>query len=327
MKEKFILAKQVAEEINGVISSNYYDFKLMGLALPLDADETQLTFIGKNFPRKSIDKIKAKIIITPLFFVLPNDKIQIKTIYNIEEILDKIVNLFIKKGIYHNNEVKIPPKISETAKVAQWVKIGENTIIEEGTIIDDFVCIGRNVSIGKNCRIYSNSTIMDDTVIGDNVNISSGVRIGCDSFEYGQRDYEWVKIPNIGNVIISDNVEIGANTTIDRGTIGSTIIGEGTKIDNLVMIAHEVVIGKSCKIISQTGIAGWSRIGDNCIIYGQCGIANNVIIGDKVTVLAKSGVTKNIDDYEIVSGFPACRNIEDLRMKAYLKKQVRSKIK
>ena len=158
--------------------------------------------------------------------------------------------------------------------------------------------------------------------IGNNVHIQSGAIIGSDSFEYAEED-GWKKIPNIGTVIIGDNVVIGANTTLARGTIGNTIIGSGTVIDNQVQIGHEVKIGQNCKICAQCALAGWSSIGNNVILYGKTGVSNNVVIEDNAVVLGMSGVTKRVYEGKVVSGNPAKANTEYLREKAALSRLVK----
>ena len=212
-----------------------------------------------------------------------------------------------------------PPKISEKATISEGVKIGKDSFIGdysfigEGTEIGDNVYIFPGVYIGKKCRIgsntviYPNVTIYDKSLIGRFVKIHSGAVIGSDGFGYAfsREEMRTYKIPQVGRVIIEDFVEIGANTTIDRGTLGETVIGEGTKIDNLVQIGHNVKIGKYCFIVSQVGISGSTKIGDFVTLAGKVGVAGHVEIGDNVTVAAKSGVTKSLREPGVYAGFPA----------------------
>ena len=212
-----------------------------------------------------------------------------------------------------------PPKISEKATISEGVKIGKDSFIGdysfigEGTEIGDNVYIFPGVYIGKKCRIgsntviYPNVTIYDKSLIGRFVRIHSGAVIGSDGFGYAfsREEMRTYKIPQVGRVVIEDFVEIGANTTIDRGTLGETVIGEGTKIDNLVQIGHNVKIGKYCFIVSQVGISGSTKIGDFVTLAGKVGVAGHVEIGDNVTVAAKSGVTKSLREPGVYAGFPA----------------------
>lgn len=211
--------------------------------------------------------------------------------------------------------------IKNNVSIAPFVYIGKNTLIEENTIIMAGAFIGENCSIGKNCIIYPNVSIMNNTVIGNNVNIHSNSVIGCDGYGYVQTsNNEHIKVPQIGNVIIEDDIEIGSNVSIDRATIGSTIIKKGTKIDNAVHIAHNVKIGERTLIVAQSGIAGSTEIGNDVIIAGQSGIAGHLKIGDKTIIMSRSGVTKNQSDNSKISGFPARNHIEDFKEKALIKK-------
>lgn len=178
-------------------------------------------------------------------------------------------------------------------------KIGENTCIEPN------VFIGKNVSIGDHCYIQANAYIGDDTVIGNHVTIQANTSIGTDAFYFENKESHYQKWHTIGRVVISDNVEIGAGTTIAKGVAGDTIIGQGTKIDTQVNIGHGVVIGENCLIAAQVGIAGKTIIGNNVIIYGQVGIAQRLTIEDRVVILAKSGVSKNLKAGGTYFGYPA----------------------
>lgn len=191
-------------------------------------------------------------------------------------------------------------EVSEFANVDISVDIGEGSIVHSG------VFIGEGCKIGKNCTIYPNAVIQN-SIIGDNVIIHPNSSIGQDGFGYAF-DYdkgEYFKVLQLGRVIIEDDVEIGSGTAIDRGSSQDTIIGKGTKIDNLVQIAHNVKIGKHCAIAGQVGISGSTEIGDYSIFAGQVGVAGHLKVGSKVTASAKSGITKNIKDGETVGGMPA----------------------
>lgn len=319
----YVTAQEIAERIYGVVEGDKED-KVYGLALPFDANQKELTFIGSSFPIKKLSQVNANVIITPPLLMLPKGKTYIKTACRIEEILDKIIMCFIDRGIYKKTYHELPI-IEETAKISPNSSVGKNTSIGKMSIIEDYVVIGDNVRIGQNCHIKSGVNIEAETCIGNNVIIKSGARIGVDSFEYGLRDGEWIRVPNIGRVIIEDDVDIGANTTIERGTIGDTLIGQGTKIGNQVEIAHEVKVGMHCKIVAHTALAGWSSVGNNTVIYGQCGVSNYVHIGNDVTVLAKSGVTKNIEDGKTISGFPASDHNGQMRFQAVLRNQIKNK--
>ncbi len=179
------------------------------------------------------------------------------------------------------------------------VKMGDNCIIMSNTVI------GKNVVIGNNVKIYPNVTVYDGSKIGNGCIIHAGSVIGSDGFGYARGADGYVKIIHSGYAELEDNVEIGAGVTIDRGAVDFTKIGEGTKIDNLVQVAHNVIIGKNCAIAAQTGIAGSSRIGDGVTMGGQVGIAGHISIGNNVMIAAQSGAAHDIKDNEIISGSPA----------------------
>ena len=199
----------------------------------------------------------------------------------------------------------------ETAKVGENVYVGAFTCVSEKVKIGDDsqiypqVFIGKNVKIGKNCIIYSGVRIYDYCVIGDHCIVHSNTVIGSDGFGFQPTKDGYQKIPQLGNVVLEDDVEIGANCTIDRGTIGSTVIGKGTKIDNLIKIAHNVKIGRNNVIAAQAGIAGSTVIGDWNQIGGQVGIVGHITIGNQVKIQAQSGVNSSAKDNEILYGSPA----------------------
>ncbi|HPW89066.1 MAG TPA: UDP-3-O-(3-hydroxymyristoyl)glucosamine N-acyltransferase [Kaistella chaponensis] len=199
----------------------------------------------------------------------------------------------------------------ETAKVGENVYVGAFTCVSEKVKIGDDsqiypqVFIGKNVKIGKNCIIYSGVRIYDYCVIGDHCIVHSNTVIGSDGFGFQPTKDGYQKIPQLGNVVLEDDVEIGANCTIDRGTIGSTVIGKGTKIDNLIQIAHNVKIGRNNVIAAQAGIAGSTVIGDWNQIGGQVGIVGHITIGNQVKIQAQSGVNSSAKDNEILYGSPA----------------------
>jgi len=177
--------------------------------------------------------------------------------------------------------------------------------VGEGTIIQPNVFIGNNVKIGKNCLIHSNVSIYDHTIIGDRVTIHAGTVLGADAFYYKKRDSGFDKLKSGGNVVIKDDVDIGAACTIDRGVTGETTIGEGTKIDNQVQIGHDTVIGKLCLIASQVGIAGCVVIENEVTIWGQVGITSGITIGEKAVISAQSGVSKSLAGNTSYFGTPA----------------------
>ncbi len=202
--------------------------------------------------------------------------------------------------------------------------ISESAIIGLNSIIQPNVFIGNNVVIGTNCLIHANVTINDNCIIGNNVTIHSGTVLGSDAFYYKNRSEGFDKLISGGKVVLKDNVDIGSNCSIDRGVTGETIIGEGTKIDNLVQIGHDTVIGKKCLIASQVGIAGCVRIEDEVTLWGQVGIRSDITIGKKAVVLGKAGVTKSIAGEKVYAGNPIQEARQKLKEIAFLRRQLNS---
>ncbi|MCF8364210.1 MAG: UDP-3-O-(3-hydroxymyristoyl)glucosamine N-acyltransferase [Bacteroidales bacterium] len=211
-----------------------------------------------------------------------------------------------KKGISKN------ASIAETAKIGKDVYIGDQAVIGENVEIGDRVkiypqtYIGDNTTVGSGTTLYAGVKIYSDIIIGADCVIHSGAVIGADGFGFApQSDSNYMKIAQIGNVILEDNVEIGANTTIDRATLGSTIIRKGVKLDNLIQIGHNVEIGENTIIAAQSGIAGSTKVGKNCLIAAQVGIIGHIKIGDNVKIAAQSGVSASVKEDLIIFGSPA----------------------
>lgn len=192
--------------------------------------------------------------------------------------------------------------------------------IGDGSEIGPNTVVGENAVIGRDCLLMANSTVRERCTLGDRVILQPGAVVGSDGYGYEFSGGRHVKIEQVGIVEIHDDVEIGANTTIDRARFGKTIIGEGTKIDNLVQIGHNCVIGKHCLIVALCGISGSSRIGDYVTVAGQVGIGGHVTIGDKSTITARAGVTTNLPGGEVYGGHPATRFTEEMKSRAQLRR-------
>jgi len=200
---------------------------------------------------------------------------------------------------YNQLALHFSPFVPIKANISPTANIGENTILEPGVVV------GNNVTIGDNCLIRANTVLLDNTKIGNNVIIHANASIGNDAFYMNRRkDKTYTRWHSIGRVIIEDNVEIGASCTIDKGVSGDTVIGEGTKIDNLVHIGHGVRVGKHCLIAAQVGVAGKTIIQDYVTIYGQVGVSKSLVIGEGATLLAKAGVSKSIGGNKEYFGIP-----------------------
>ena len=227
----------------------------------------------------------------------------------------KLLNIFYPDVKSSKKDKKKDIVVSNSSEVSNYVDLKSNVSIGDKTVINSFSSIGPNVRIGNNCFIGNNVSITN-SYIGNNVIIQDGTIIGQDGFGYVLDKKKYIKVPQIGIVKIDDDVEIGSNCTIDRGSLNFTEIKKGVKIDNLVHIAHNVVIGENTVIAGQTGIAGSSIIGKNVLMGGQVGISGHLHISDNVQIGAQSGVTKNISMNSIVSGTPS------VNLKTYLKQAV-----
>lgn len=226
-----------------------------------------------------------------------------------------------KKGVEQPSFINPTAEIGEDVYIGAFAYIGEKCKIGNNSKIYPNVSISDSCVIGENCTIYSGATIYHNTIIGNNCTIHANAVIGADGFGFApQADGTFVAIPQLGNVVLEDNVSIGANTTVDRATMGSTILREGVKIDNLVQIAHNVEIGKNTVIAAQTGISGSSKIGENCMIGGQAGLAGHISVANNTILMAKSGITKSVSKSgRIMSGSPAQDNHDNLKSQVLYK--------
>ena len=221
-------------------------------------------------------------------------------------------------GVHRAADIGRGVQLGTDVSIAAYAVIGDGASIGDRAAIDAHVVVGAGVHVGEDSHVYPGVTAYSGTVIGRRVLIHAGVRVGSDGFGYVFRDGRHEKIPHVGRCIIEDDVEIGANTTIDRGSIDDTVIGAGTKIDNLVHIAHNCRVGRLCLIMAQVGIAGSARVEDGCIVAGQVGINGHHTIGKGATLAAQAGVFGDVPPGETWSGYPARPHKEALRAQAAL---------
>ncbi len=208
--------------------------------------------------------------------------------------------------------------VAEGATVYPGVYVGEGARVGRGTVLYPGVYVGHGASVGEDCTLYPNVTVYRRCLIGSRVTLHAGVVVGSDGFGFANPGIENRKVPQVGIVQIDDDVEIQANTTIDRGTLGKTWIQRGAKIDNLVQIAHNVVIGENSIVVAQVGISGSTRLGKRVIIGGQAGLVGHIHVGDNVMIAARAGINKDIPASRIMSGAPAIPHTEWLRLNAHM---------
>lgn len=233
----------------------------------------------------------------------------------------KLLNFYqenrrLKTGISPDAHIAESAKIGENVYIGEFVSIGENVTVGNGARLYPQVCIGDNVKVGDRSILYAGAKVYADCVIGEDCILHAGSVIGADGFGFANQDGAYLKIPQIGNVVIGNNVEIGANACIDRAMMGSTRIGDNVKIDNLVQIAHNVVVGEGTAFAAQTGIAGSAKIGKHCIFAGQCGVAGHIDIADNTIIGAQAGVTHSLKT-GIYLGSPAIPLTEERRLIVY----------
>jgi UDP-3-O-[3-hydroxymyristoyl] glucosamine N-acyltransferase len=306
--------REIADRIGGSVIGDA-EVDITGVSSIRDAQTGSVTFVADQKNLRYIYSTKASAVITRE--KIQGAKVNMLIVDNPHLAFAKTLELFYKKpysslGIRKEAIIGKNVSFGNDVSIHPMVYIGDNVTIGNRTVIFPTSYIGNNVVIGDNSVIYPNVSIMDNVQIGKNVIIHPGSVVGSDGFGYAREKEKHYKIPQVGGVIIEDDVEIGASVTIDRATLGNTLIGQGTKIDNLVQIAHNVKTGKNCLIISQTGISGRVELGDSVIIAGQTGIADHVTIGDGVIVIGKSGVTGNLK-HGVYSGMPAIPHKEWLK--------------
>jgi UDP-3-O-[3-hydroxymyristoyl] glucosamine N-acyltransferase len=283
-----------------------------GVSSPDGAGRDTIVFVRDQ---KLLEQFEDRESVSFVLDFHPDDAQDLDYIYIRSEEKDRVfielLTLFEEEKDF-GEEVSSLATVSEKARVGDEVVIDDYTVVGENTTIGAHTRIGAHVVVGKNCRIgegcilFPRVTIYPNTRIGDRVIVHAGVVIGSDGFGYSKIDGVHRKIPQIGGVLIENDVEIGANTTIDRSTLGDTVIGAGTKIDNLVQIAHNVEIGRNCVVCALCGISGSVKIGNNVVLAGQAGIADHVEIEDDVFVLAKAGVMeKVVKRGRVIVGQPA----------------------
>ena len=318
--------EEISEIVGGILTK-VSDASIDKLRPPLLSDENSLALALSEEEIENLAKTKAKVALVPL-------GVNFEHISTIEVerprlAMMKLLHLFYDApdapiGIHPSAVIHPDAKIGENVSIGPNVVISRNTVIGNNTKLLANIYIGKNCTVGENCLFHPGVNIGDCSHVGNRVILQHGVSIGADGFSFVTENPDVIeqarkegavkeantkqkvyKIPSIGGVVISDDVEIGANTCIDRGTIENTFIGPQTKIDNLVQIGHNCKVGGACMIVSQVGLAGSCKIGDRVVIAGQAGLADHLEIGSDSIIMAQAGVTKSFPDKSIIIGAPA----------------------
>ncbi len=318
-----ITVRNIANIVDGEIIGDP-NLIIKNVARIEEAKNGDITFLYDKHYEKYLETTEASVILINNLDIINNNRTYIK-VEKPNVAFQKIIIKFFNPNFKFTDIAK-SAKIDKTATLEENIGIGENVFIGKNCLIHKNVTIYPNTvildncEIGENTLIFPNVTIREDTIIGKNVIIQPGAVIGSDGFGYSKNSEGiYTKIPQIGNVIIEDDVEIGANVTIDRSSLGSTIVGEGVKLDNLVQVAHNVTIGSNTVFSSQSGIAGSAKIGNNCIVAGQVGIVGHLEVGDDIIIGGQSGVTKSLKKPGTYFGTPAKELKTSLRLESHIR--------
>ena len=314
-------AKQIAEYIQGVIegdeNATVHTFAKIEEGIP-----GAISFLSNPKYTHYIYDTESSIVLVNKDFVPEKEvKATLIKVNNAYESLAKLMTLYEQSqpkrtGIDPLAYVAPTAKIGKDVYLAPFACVGDNAEIGDGTELHPHATVGRGAKVGKNCILYTNCNVYHDCRVGNNCILHSGCVIGADGFGFAPSPEGYEKIPQIGIAILEDNVEVGANTCIDRATMGATIIRKGVKLDNLIQIAHNVEVGSNTVMASQVGIAGSTKVGEWCMFGGQVGLAGHIKIGNKVNLGAQSGVPGSLKDGQALIGTPP------IEIKNYFKSSV-----
>jgi len=303
---------EIAYLLEADIPNHVQDYQITGINILDQAKQGEISFFSNDKYRNSLDKTSASAVIVDKNEAI-DDKINwiAISVDDVYHALAKILTLFSPPSEYRHKVsktaiVRAETYIHEKSYIGHHVVVEPGATIAEGAVIMGNNYIGKNAKVGKNTKLYPGVVLLDDCIVGNNCIVHSNTVIGSDGFGYVFVENRYEKIPQIGNVVIEDNVEIGSNCSIDRASIGSTIIKQGAKLDNLIQIAHNVEIGQNTAIAAQAGVAGSSTVGDYCQIGGQVGIVGHLTISSKTKIQGQSGVTRSVKkEGTKLYGYPA----------------------
>lgn len=324
MMEKTV--RELAEFLHGKLENDAPELKVTGVNGLVEAGANDISFaVPPHVEHCHLSKAGVMV----LGFddpVLPDNRPVIR-VENPRAAFAALLELFrhraeVERVVSDKAYIAPSAKIGKDVAIMHFAYIDEGAEIGDGTVIYPHVYVGRNVKVGAGCLFYPSSTIREGCVLGNKVVLQSGAVIGGDGFGYitDKKTGKHSFVLQAGNVVLEDEVEIGSNSCIDRGTAGSTIVGTGTKIDNLVHLGHNDVLGKNCLVVAHVGISGSVTAGDNCVFAGQVGTVGHITIGNNCTFAGRTGITHNIPDNSVCAGFPAQPYKEWLKQEASLRK-------
>lgn len=311
--------KEIADKISGVVCGDPL-VKVSSFSALDNVMNNGLSILMDESKKLLAEETNASVLVVPETYD-DDSRILIK-VKNPRTVLPVLSELFSQKevgwtGIHPSAVVHEKAEVAVNVNIGPFCVVSEGAVVGEGTTLESHVNIGLNAKVGSRCLIYSGVKIYHRCEIGDRCIIHSGTVIGSDGYGFvPQKDRSWKKVKQIGRVIVEDDVEIGSNTCIDRGALSDTVISKGTKMDNLIHMAHNCRVGQDCAITGQVGFAGSTVLGNNVQVAGQVGFVGHMTIGDNCVVMAKSGVWSSQPANKILSGFPARDHKEELKIKA-----------
>jgi UDP-3-O-[3-hydroxymyristoyl] glucosamine N-acyltransferase len=317
----FRTLKEIAELVGGTVQGEN-ELKISGVTNIEDAGASDITFAVPPHIEKAAVSAAAAVIIPSTVTDFPKPAVLVE---NPRIAFTKVLELFtpptvVERGVHPTAIVGSNVRCGNNVAIMAYAVIADNATVGDNTVIYPHVYVGENVSIGENTVIFPNVSIYAHCTLGARVIIHSGAVIGGDGFGFVTVRGRHHKVPQIGNVVIEDDVEIGSNSTIDRATTGSTLVKQGTKIDNLVHLAHNVVVGENCFLVTQSGIAGSTKVGNNVTFAGQSGCVGHITIGDNCVFAGRAAPTRDVPANSFYAGFPARPHKDWLRAEAAQRK-------
>jgi UDP-3-O-[3-hydroxymyristoyl] glucosamine N-acyltransferase len=311
---------ELAELVGGTVVGDGQTL-IRGVAGIREAEPGEITFLANPKYEEFLGVTRASAVITGRNLTAPKPVIHIDNPYYAYL---QVLNLFAAdvavrypRGVHESAVVDPGALLGGNVAIGPLCHVGKGARVGDNSTLVGGVFVGEAVEIGSDCLVYPHVTIREGSVIGNRVILQPGVVIGADGFGYAKNGSTHHKVPQIGRVVIEDDVEIGANTCIDRATTGETRVKSGTKIDNLVQIAHNVVMGENCVVAAQAGISGSTEVGSNVVMGGQAGVGGHIVIGERAMVGAQAGVTKDVAKNTAVSGYPAREHMVAKRLYAH----------
>ena len=318
-----LTASDIAAAVGGQVRGD--PATRVGAVAPLHrAGRSDLTFLAApKYAPLLAERSPGVLLVTPALSATPGSPQSIVVVDKpMEALLGLLPRLYATPrgttGVHPTASLGRGVKLGKDVAIGPYVVLGDGVSIGDSTVLDAHVVIGEGVSVGSECHLFPSVTVYAGSTLGNRVIAHAGVRIGGDGYGYVFAKGAHQKIPHVGRCIIHDDVEIGANTTIDRGSIDDTVVGAGTKIDNLVQIGHNCTVGKLCLVMSQVGLAGSTKVGDGVVLAGQVGTKGHIEIGDRAQIAGQAGVFGDVPPGETWSGYPARPHRESLRTTAAL---------